>query len=277
MRGVRTAAALAIALLLSGCAAPSPRSAAAPQAAEAAVGAVQGSVVREDLTPIEGVLVELEPGAVRAFTDERGRFSFPGLDPGPYVFEANHEKWEGVREVVHVVAGETTELTAILAPKSLAGPRKTVTRLDGVLTCAVVGAMGAGTDSLTCSPIIATLSLGPSWSASVTEVTWGENGTSSTPDSVVTLRPASGSGAYARREGASPIRIQLTPGQIHGTQGGTAATPPQGAMVLELRKEPTRLLSDVRLGVTLREGFHIYHTTFYGAVPQDLDAYSARA
>lgn len=173
-------------------------------------------------------------------------------------------------------AGEQRILTFILSPKALPTPRKTLTTADGVMTCTIASVSGYGTGNLACPPTLVTLGFGPEWAATVTEVEWGNNGTSSTRESLVTLRPAQGPGVYASKEAGSPIRFQLRPQRIHTEQGGTLSTPPQGALILELRKEPMQLLPDLALGVTVREYFRVYHTTFYGAAPADLDQYSAR-
>lgn len=275
--GPRLAILLLLALLVGGCAAPRPSSPLQEEAEAASQRSIlRGSAVDEDFKALRGILIEVTPGARMALTGADGAFQFRDLEPGAYRVEASHQDWNGGAREEALGPGETRTLTFFLTPKVPRGPSKTVTELDGIMTCTVASAQGYGTGGLTCPPAVATLGLGPGWAATVTEIVWGQNGTSSTRESLATLRPAQGSGVYAAREGTSPLRFQMLPGQVHEAQGGNLATPRQGALVLELQKEPARLWSDLRLGVTVRESFHVYHTTFFDEAPAELDSYSAR-
>lgn len=275
-------AALAFILALPGCVGvDAPASDPAETGAEtrAGNGVLEGSVVDENFVPIQAARVLLNGTAYATTTSWNGHFRFVDLEPRLYALVVEAVGWSRAEIDVRVQSDRATRVTLFLDPAIVLEPYSTVQTIRGEITCLDVEA--AGPTSLTCEPKRYATSFPPDWAALVTEVTWGPSGFSTATLAQVTAEHADEDGArelYAYVTSNKPARITLQPGAVHADQGGTDATPAQGAeapLELTVRKDPLRPVSAVGVAFTLQQTFEIFHTTFYYEAPEDLDEYTA--
>lgn len=78
--------------------------------------------------PLAGVLVEIVDGPT-AFTDERGRFSFDDLDPGPWVLRATRLGYHGVELDIEDLIENQVLVPLVPDPVLLEGLEVTLNRL----------------------------------------------------------------------------------------------------------------------------------------------------
>jgi hypothetical protein len=83
-------------------------------------GEVRG-VVRdaEGGEPLARVEVELQPGAERRVTDDKGQFAFRGVGPGEYVLRASTVDYRVAKQQFTLAAAEVKEFEIALAPEIL--------------------------------------------------------------------------------------------------------------------------------------------------------------
>lgn len=251
-----------------------------PQAAGVGSGSVEGVVVDARFVPIPGALIRVLETRDQASSDPEGRFWFHALAPKTYHFRVSHVAWRPQDVAADVDPGRTTRLTVFLEPVSVPEPYHSLREIRGTLSCVEASLAGQNLGSELCPQVRRPLELPRDWAATMTEVSWGKSGFSSSAQGSVWL----GHGqdppvTYARVVSDSPTRIALLPGRTHAETGGTDATPAKGVpgpLELELRKASTRLVgNELAAGLTLQESFEVYHTTFFHEAPEDLEAYSA--
>lgn len=99
-------------------------------------GSVAGNLTDEEARPIPGAHVGLLATDFEATTDESGRFTFNGVEPGEYNLFAEKIGFVADGRVVTVVAGEVADasfsLTSIPVPKE---PYPDLQIFDGYLAC----------------------------------------------------------------------------------------------------------------------------------------------
>jgi hypothetical protein len=150
MRVVVAGVALALALLLAGCAeggADAPGAlpggsadGAAPP--EAGFGAVAGVVVDSVIRPVAGVAVALRHAGddpVAATTDAGGGFRFDGVAAGAYSLATSHERYLDLAVAVVVAEGEVASLRLVLEPLQSNAAFVTQLRFSGFVECSFGG------------------------------------------------------------------------------------------------------------------------------------------
>lgn len=78
-------------------------------------GGIDGVVVTETITPIQGALVILQPLNVSAITDADGQFIFDGLEPGAYVVNVTHKDYKPAQATADVTTGKPAAVKLTLA------------------------------------------------------------------------------------------------------------------------------------------------------------------
>lgn len=145
--------ALAAAVLVSGCASkPNAQTATVaggmgPGDASfgADTGAIRGSVVAEDQTPIQGAQVALQghDSTRPVSTDVGGNFGFGHLDPGTYNLLVASLGFASAAKAVEVKAGEATEVKVVLQATQVQGLKYThiIGPIPGKFFCAFYAAV----------------------------------------------------------------------------------------------------------------------------------------
>jgi hypothetical protein len=288
MRGLIVVLGLLPSLLLAGCTGSAdplaaPGGPGAP-ALDGPTGVLEGMVVTDNFVGIADAKVDLVGTGHESKTGWNGAFSFPSMPPGKYRIRVDGVGWVPAEVSSDVKAGATTKLTIFVEPLLLPSPYSTVFSHSGTLNCIAVRVMTTTTEDMTCTADrTPNIGLQPDWAATVTEVQWGSNGLSSTPNGRVSLlskaTPEGAAQAYARKVGTSPNKIVLRPATLHTQYGGDVATPEAGKaapLVIESSKSPVQLGSvDVHMGLTVQQQFHVWHTSFFLQAPSDLEDYSA--
>jgi hypothetical protein len=123
---------VAVFLLLSGCAAATPEesvastsnagtggpAAPAGEATSDEPGSISGLVATDEQMPIPGADVAIQAGAATK-TDGEGKFALTGLEPGDYDVFVEALGYESAAKKISVAAGETTDVTFLLAAITL--------------------------------------------------------------------------------------------------------------------------------------------------------------
>jgi hypothetical protein len=114
---------VAVALAFSGCAggsAESSESTPAPASVivgdTAAGGRIVGTVVSDELAPVQGATAGLKGIEITAVSDKEGRFEFQNVPAGQHTLFVARLGYESVPKQVTVNDGETTEVTVSLNP-----------------------------------------------------------------------------------------------------------------------------------------------------------------
>lgn len=127
MRNLWALLTVAAALIVSGCvqstatpkeepSAPTGSAAVEPESTTMDVGTIHGLVVDDEQRPLANASVGIVALDVEILTTEEGSFEFTGVPVGAHTVVAARLGYESVAKKANVVAGETVELTLILAP-----------------------------------------------------------------------------------------------------------------------------------------------------------------
>lgn len=139
----RHALAVAVLVVLSGCAGADPKLAgvasttAPPPVATVETGSVSGLIVSEEELPLSGVDVVLQDMKNITKTDTSGAFVFNGLEPRTYTLLVSGLGYESAARTVDVLAGEVATVRVelkvlVLKPE----PYVVMTPFEGMVQCA---------------------------------------------------------------------------------------------------------------------------------------------
>jgi hypothetical protein len=130
-------------------------------AATESTGSLAGLVVDEESAPISGATIGLLEIANETVTDEAGRFTFNGLQPGPHSVVVESLGYNSASRKVDIIPGEVTNVTFTLVPISLDDiPYTLAVPKTGLIhagqsivhTLVVQSANNSVLNSLTCDP-----------------------------------------------------------------------------------------------------------------------------
>jgi hypothetical protein len=95
-----------------------PSSAPLPTA-DVSTGSISGKVVDDEVRPLAKARVVIAETQAETQTDQDGRFTFNGLEPGTFGILAQQLGYESAGQKVTVVAGEVAEVKIVLKPVTL--------------------------------------------------------------------------------------------------------------------------------------------------------------
>jgi hypothetical protein len=237
-------------------------------------GVLEGSIVDENFVPIQGAKVLLMGTERVTETTWNGHFRFLDLQPKLYRVKIDAPAWTPAVVEAQVQADRATRVTIFLDPLRILEPYSTLQQVRGELSCADIEAGS----SLTCQLQYHSTNFPREWAAFLIEVNWGPSGYSSSTLAQLTAEDRQAEALYANLVAERPGRVQLVGGTLHDDQGGTTPTPPAGTrspLEIGLKKDPAHLGSAIGAGVTFQQGYEMFLTTFYYAVPTDLESYTA--
>lgn len=105
-------------------------------AGSASGGAIVGSVVNEELVPIENALVAIDD-LTPATTDASGRYSVEGLEPGEHRLIAQALGYESVARRIALAADETLEIQIVLVRLEILDPHTLLFIKSGIVRCGI--------------------------------------------------------------------------------------------------------------------------------------------
>jgi hypothetical protein len=142
---------LLLALSTAGCFGATPAPAAAPVSSsefrtptfDETTGAIDGSVLDDQLRPVADAFVFLARSERNTTSDELGRFGFSNLPAEEDVLVVQHPLFEPAQQRLKVVAGELASLQILLTPLPSDEPFHLSQLKDGIVGCYVAfrGAM----------------------------------------------------------------------------------------------------------------------------------------
>lgn len=110
------------------------------------LGSIAGLVVDGETNLLRGVEVAIISTGNTTTSDDEGKFTFNGLEPGNYQLVAQKLGYESLAKNVAVVADEISEVDFTLQQIDVTEPFTTVEIGDGLITCAI------GTPAVTVYP-----------------------------------------------------------------------------------------------------------------------------
>lgn len=165
-----------LSLIVSACV-QAPEEALETPAAGEGGATLLGVVVSEEVFPVRGANVSIADGP-STLTDEEGRFSFTGLEPGRVTVIVSAVGYEPAEQEVSLSAGSTLEITFELTGVAGEAPYLTTIIYEGYLACSMSAVYSAQQvpwftdcpfgDSKTGTSVNAT----EDWRAGVHEMAW---------------------------------------------------------------------------------------------------------
>ncbi|MFA5943483.1 MAG: carboxypeptidase-like regulatory domain-containing protein [Candidatus Thermoplasmatota archaeon] len=256
---------------------------------DATTGAIQGVVVDEAIRPIKGAAVRLSgPTERNGTTDADGRFAFDALPPGAYLLEVSHPIFSSMQTTTQAVAGDATPplVRVLLTRLFTQEPFAEAIKFEGFIQC------GFDTPFLTsqCVNDYTTIlvpggvandlrsvvdrrgyvtAVGPGWQVMVYELVWepSAQGTSEEMFLLASFFNRTSTDQYAQGSGPSPVNLRMTVGETHESQTGTEEqVPAEGRPDLYVFAG-IAAGGGLPAGVGFSQGFRVFQTNFYYAIP----------
>lgn len=105
--------------------------------ATSTTGGIHGFVVDQEIKPLKGVAILVNPGAHNTTTNVDGAFAVSNLEAGTYFIKASHPLYATVQQSVEVVAGvlDPPDVKLQLQRTIFAQPYITSEKFDGFIVC----------------------------------------------------------------------------------------------------------------------------------------------
>lgn len=262
-------------------------------------GALSVLAVFADRTPLAGVNVTV--GNESLVTNASGLARFPALFAGTHTLVAAKTAHRTAQQLVTIVGGSETTAEVVLAAEEGGqhahsvgfAAHRDLYRFDGHFDCTAIYLIVPGDclivvenvtrsagapdpiSNVTTERNVIDFALDLNWSALVVEMTWEEPSPPTTDGMTLALEPAEApvdghAAKYARVDGGSPLRVELTPGVKHASATLDDMPKPEGGEVLRARAfvrghahhpAGTDFLG---LGTAIDFRFTLYVSVFYG-------------